>query len=178
MLPTRALRCQGQAPLRGPLPVLERCVARSLLSPQCPATATPQRGRRLSPTPSNQEPMRRGGVAARDGCPRTDSRRRFSADLAPQNEERPLVAPAAVAVALGLALARELHGVEVVEAHLGRLERVERGVTEARVVLDGVVADLALGGREDLREVDVSTADDLDPAVARAPVLDVEVLDA
>src|SRR5688500_5554687 len=68
------------------------------------------------------------------------------------------------------------HAVEVGEALLGRLERVERGVAEARVVLDDEVADAAAGGSEDRREVDRALADDLDGAILRR-VLDVEELD-
>src|SRR6188768_807207 len=73
----------------------------------------------------------------------------------------------------------EVDAVEVGKALLGGLERVECRVAEARVVLDDVVPDLALGGGEDLREVDDPLADDLDGAGERAGghVLDVEQLD-
>src|SRR4051812_22588314 len=50
---------------------------------------------------------------------------------------------------------------EVGEALLRGLEGVERGVAEARVVLDDEVPSAAAGRREDGREVDVASADDL-----------------
>src|SRR5688572_19853080 len=78
-------------------------------------------------------------------------RRGRAAGGVPELFNRPLVvvlvvaAPAALVVSVPVAVAvagLELHVVEVVEADLGRLERVEVRVVLRRIVLDDVVADV------------------------------------